>query len=151
MIEEELVAGLPLVEELPEPTGKLYHAKAVAACAFVGGPLGAAYLLAHNYFSVGEEEAGRKAILWGIAATVILMLLLLLLPLQVIDKLPTYLLPAIESGACYLLAQRLQAVYVQDHVGLNGKLQSRWRAAGVGLVSAALTIVIAIALLPFLP
>ena len=149
MTEEGLVAELPIEEELPEPTEKLYNAKAVAACAFVGGPLGAAYLLPKNYFSIGEEEAGRKAILWGIAATA-LLLLLMLLP-QVTDKLPTYLLPAIESGACYWLAQRLQTAYVEEHVGLKGKLQSRWRAAGVGLVSVVLTIVMAVALLPFVP
>jgi len=150
MIEEEVVAELPAVEDLPKPTEKLYDARAVAVCAFVGGPLGAAYLLAKNYIRVGEEEAGRKAIMWGIAATIILLMLVLLLP-QVSDKLPTYLLPAMEAGASYLLARRLQTAYVQHHVGLKGKLQSRWRAAGVGLVSAVLSVIVAVALLPFVP
>lgn len=150
MIEEDFVAELLVVEELQKSTEKLYDARAVAICAFVGGPLGGAYLLAKNYFRVGEEEAGRKAILWGITATVILLLLVLLLP-QVSDKVPTYLLPAMEAGAFYLLAWRLQAAYVQEQVRLKGKLQSRWRAAGVGLISAVLSIVVAVALLPFVP
>ncbi len=141
---------MPVMEEALPPAGKLYNARAIAVCALVGGPLGGAYLLAKNYISIGEEEAGRKALWWGIAATVSFMLIMFLLP-QYTNVLPKYLIPVLEAGLFYGLTQRLQGAFLQEHSRLQGAFRSRWRAAGVGLISAVSTIVLAVALWPFLP
>jgi hypothetical protein len=149
---ETLLAEHPLVESPPaRPQQKLYTEQAIAIATFLGGPLGGSYLLSLNYMLLGEEEAGQRTMKWGLAGTVLMLLLFFLLPENVSDAVPNIVYSMAFTGLFYYLAKRLQGEYLAEHRQLRGGFMTRWRAVGVGLISMVIAVVVAVSITAFLP
>lgn len=133
------------------PTEKLYNEQAVALAAFLGGPLGGSYLLYKNLMAVGQEEAARPTILWGIAATVLLMGTFVFLPQEINDRIPNVAVSAVVTALFYQLAKFRQREYLVGHRQKNGVFLSKWNAFWAGLVCMLLTLFIALPFAFFIP
>ncbi len=138
-------------EQVEVPSEKLYSEKAVAMAAFLGGPLGGAYLLYKNFVAVGQEDTARATILWGIAATVLLLGTFVFLPQEINDRIPNTAVSAAVTGLFYLLAKYRQQAYFAAHRQKRGMFISKWSAFWAGLVCMLLTLFIALPLTFFVP
>lgn len=136
---------------LVRPQQKLYTGQAIAIATFLGGPLGGSYLMSLNYMLLGDEEAGQRTIKWGLAGTVLLLLAFILMPETVRDTVPDIAYNAAFTGLFYYLAKRLQGEYLEEHRQLRGRFMTRWRAVGVGLVSAVAAVLVGLSLTALLP
>jgi hypothetical protein len=141
--------GCPLDTERPvhQTLGRLYSPGQVALATLLGAPIAGALLLAANYRELGEVNAPRKAVVWGLVGTVLLLMLSFVLP----DSLPNSTLPMSTAITVFLLAKNLQGTLYDSHVGAGGPKHSSWRAAGIGAACCIAILLIMFCLLLILP
>jgi hypothetical protein len=122
-----------------EPSRRLYSPRQIAAAAFIGSPISAAWLFAQNYAVLGRPRVARRALFYGLLGTGALFGIASVLP----AKFPKVALPLASSFAIRELAQRLQGADFKAHLAEGGGSQSNWRVAGVCV--AGLVVVLAVA------
>ncbi len=119
---------------------KLYSQKAIAIAAYFGGPLAAGVLIRRNCLNLGQARTAKYALLSGILSTFLLIGVLLIIPENIIDKIPNYLIPAVYTGIIYLIAGRIHGKEFEKYKGMKEYFYSQWKAAGVGVVSLLIII-----------
>jgi hypothetical protein len=119
---------------------RLYSPGQVLAATILGAPVAGAILLAHNYRSVGQGSAGRKALLWGGLGTVGLLIVSLFL----LEHFPNSVLPASYSMGMYQLAKQLQGREVASHLAAGGARGSNWSVVGIGVACLLVLLVVMI-------
>ncbi|MBB2495611.1 hypothetical protein [Aquipseudomonas ullengensis] len=122
---------------------KLYSLAAVGWATFFGTPLAGAYVLAHNFRSLGLHQHVK---------TVWLLAIGLLLAVSVL----TYVLPENLSGTgftvaqvmgMYFYAKSLIAAQITEHRLRDGAFYSNWRAVGIGLLMLVAVLVVVVPLM----
>lgn len=124
-----------MTEENPTKDLKFFTAKAIGIATFIGGPVAAGYLIRENYNSLNEPEKGKKALVIGIIATVLIFTIIFSIPERIIDKIPNFIIPAVYTGGVYLIIEKIHGSILKKHEELNNVFYSGWKAAGVGLIS----------------
>jgi hypothetical protein len=117
---------------------RLYSVGQVSLACFLGGPLGGALLLRHNFRALNDDDAARMAVWWAAAATVLLGACVNFLP----DNFPNHFLPACCTAAVCWIAERTQGKAYKAHISAGGLQNSWWRAVGIGGVSLVITLVV---------
>ncbi|HET6992592.1 MAG TPA: hypothetical protein VFJ43_14760, partial [Bacteroidia bacterium] len=74
-------------QELP----KIFRVKAIYGATFLGGPLAAGYIMAHNYKIFGEPGKAKLSMAIAILSTLLLFLFVFNLPSSV--KIPNQIIP----------------------------------------------------------
>ena len=116
---------------------KIYNENMVRVSTLLAGPFAAAYLMAENYKTFGQEKLARQTLICGSVVTVFIFGTLLLLPEKVVDKVPHFLLPIIFSVIAQFLMRRFQTPEIETYLNEGGQKHSNWKVAGVsGLVLA---------------
>ena len=123
------------------PDFKLYSSRQVGFAAFLGAPLGGAWLLALNFRRLGHRGAARISLLIGVLATAGVFALAFVLP----ESFPDTVLPVLVAVASSAIAKSLQGEAYEAHVQSAGARSSTWKAAGVGLTAAVCSTVLLIA------
>jgi hypothetical protein len=77
---------------------KLYSSKAISGATFLGGPLVAGYLIGENFKALDKPNEGRNSLIIGIISTIILFGGIFMVPENMIDKIPTQLIPIVYTG-----------------------------------------------------
>jgi hypothetical protein len=95
---------------------RLFTEKATAVAAGIGGPLPAAYLIAKNFKSLGNEHAARMTLIIGGAITVALFTILALLPLSATEKIPPHVIPLAYGLIGYFVVKTLQQRDIDAHL-----------------------------------
>jgi len=120
----------------PEPSSgsnassaPLYDPLAVGIATFVGAPIAGATLMALNYRRLGEQGKGKLTLLVGGAVTGLALWLGTLVPNY--DSIPFSLILILSMR---VVAGALQGRAVAEHVSQGGRIGSRWKASGIGLV-----------------
>lgn len=124
-----------LTKDAKTTSSKLYSQRAIILATFIGGPLATGYLIRENYLSFNKPSQGRQALLISVIATVGLFAAMFMLPEAIIDKIPSIVIPAIYTGIAYAVVEQLQGKLLDQHQQAGNEFYSRWKAAGVGLVS----------------
>ena len=117
-----------------------YSKNAIHLATVLGGPIATGYLLNQNFHVFNEPDKARVSLLTGAALTALIVVLLVALPSDISDQIPKQLIPLLYLLGEYFVVKKYQAVLIDKHIGSGGKAFSMWRAAGIGLVSALLTI-----------
>jgi len=120
------------------PTRKIYSEKNIWRATFLGGPLVAGYLIAENFKAFNEPEKVRKT--WVIAVIATILIFSGAFLMADAEKSPRYLIPIIYSAIAYLIAQRCQSKSISHHISVGGLMFSVWRALGISLVGAVITV-----------
>lgn len=113
----------------------MYSPGQVTLAAFLGGPLGGGWLLALNYRRLAEPGKARAAIALSVLALAALGTVAFLLPEGAAS--PLAIVPVVTM---LWVARQLQGRAYERHVAVGGSAGSSWRAAGVGLVGAVITL-----------
>ncbi|MEM5564757.1 hypothetical protein WNY78_06560 [Psychroserpens sp. AS72] len=114
---------------------KLHSTRAIGGATFLGGPLAAGYMINENFNALNKPDEGRKSLIIGIIATIVLFVGIFLVPEDIIDKIPSMIIPLIYTGIILWIVERKQGVILKNHKENGNSFFSGWRAAGIGFVS----------------
>lgn len=113
---------------------KVFTNNAISIATFFGGPLAAGFLISKNYKVFGDDDAARNSIFIGIITTIILLGGLYLIPENIIDNIPNFLIPAINTLILNRLVEKFQGQKIKDFLSENGQKAPNWQAALYGCV-----------------
>lgn len=114
---------------------RFYSQKSIAIATFIGGPLAAGYLIRENYLSLNKPDEGKKSLLIGFVATVLLFTGIFMIPEAIIEKIPSFVIPAIYTAIIYSIVEKIHGKILNEHKENENNFYSGWKAAGVGFVS----------------
>ena len=114
---------------------KLYSHRAIGGATFLGGPLAAGYMIGENFKTLNQPKKGRITLILGIISTVILFVGILLVPEEIMNKIPNIVIPAIYTAIILGLVEHTQGEALKSHKDNDHIFFSGWRAAGIGLIS----------------
>ena len=121
----------------------IYNENMVRVSTLLAGPFAAAYLMAENYKTFGQEKRARQTLIFGLATTVFIFGTLLLLPEKLLDKVPHFLLPILFSIVAQFMMRKFQTSEVEAYLTEGGHKHSNWKVARVsGLVLAVELLVV---------
>ncbi len=123
---------------VPLPVDQMYSPNQIAAGAFLGSPLAAGWLAAHNFRVMRQPQDAGRALGLGIVATVIVVVIAAYLP----DGFPSVVLPVAYCVLVYQLAERRFKPVIAAHLGAGGTMRSWWRVAGIGLLCALILVTV---------
>jgi hypothetical protein len=118
------------LETKPPPAFKLYTIGQISLAAFLGSPVAATLLMRANLVRLGDAKRARWVLWAGIAATVVLFAIALVLP----DATPRSLLPVLYTFGVTAWARALFADPIALHARAQGAVESSWKAAGLSLL-----------------
>jgi hypothetical protein len=119
------------------PSTRLYSERAIWIATFLGSPLAGGILLRKNFICLQDERKGNIALGAALLFTVLLFGSLLVLPEEVVDKLPNQLIPLVYTVIMYQLARHYQGAAMEAHKAGGGEFYSGWNAAGIGALCLA--------------
>ena len=117
---------------------KIYNENMVRVSTLLAGPFAAAYLMAENYKTFGQEKLARQTLIYGSVATVFIFGTLMVLPEKVLDKVPHFLLPIVFSVISQFIMRRFQTPEVENYLTEGGQKHSNWKVARVSALVFAL-------------
>ncbi|WP_207785300.1 hypothetical protein [Flavobacterium celericrescens] len=117
---------------------KFYSQRAIGIATFFGGPLAAGYLVRENFLVLNKPDEAKKAILYGLLATVFVFGLIFLTPDEIIEKFPNQLIPLIYTAIIYLVVEYTQGEILKLHKEFGNEFISGWKAALVGFIAMLL-------------
>jgi len=115
--------------------GLVYSVRQIAVATFLGTPLAGALLLGANFRALGKPASRKPAIIWGVVATVVVMVLAFILP----DRMPNSVLPIAYTMGMRQAALQLQGAALTAHAQASGPHQSNWRVFGISMACLAVT------------
>ncbi|WP_420572251.1 hypothetical protein [Kordia sp.] len=127
--------------EINTENNQLHTTKAIGIATFIGGPLAAGYLIRENYKAIHQIQKGNTVLIISIIATILLFGSLLLIPENIIDKIPHIVIPAIYIGMIVFWTERTFGDIFKQHEENKYPFYSTWRAVGIGVVSLLLLVI----------
>ncbi len=128
------------------PVDQMYSPSQIAAGAFLGSPLAAGWLAAHNFRVMRQPAEAGRALGMGVVAT----LIAILIAAYLLDGFLIVLLPVAYCVLTYLLSERQFKSVIAAHRAAGGAMRSSWRVAGIGLLCALILVTVAVGILPSL-
>ncbi|MEO5642533.1 MAG: hypothetical protein ABIQ40_14275 [Bacteroidia bacterium] len=116
---------------------KIFQGKSIYAATFIGGPLAAAYMIAHNFKVFGDSAKARSIWISSILFTVLLFVVVFNLPANI--KIPNVLFPLVYTGIAYGIMHYYQGKQIEAYLQKGGSLFNGWKIAGVALISLLIT------------
>ena len=107
---------------------------------FLGAPLAGAILLAINEQRLGRPKGVLAALAFGFGLTALVVGLAFALP----DNFPGLPISLLGMGAIRAVAQVKQAEQITRHLQWGGRKGSGWAAAGIGVLTSFVVVVVAI-------
>lgn len=114
---------------------KFYSQRAIGIATFFGGPLAACYLVRENYLALNKPDEAKKALLYGLLATVAVLGFIFMMPERVMDKVPNQVIPLIYTAIIYYVVEHTQGDTLKLHEKFGNEFISGWKAALVGFVA----------------
>ena len=121
---------------------KVFSIGQITLASFLGAPISGCVLLAQNYRALGKGRSVWQPLVIGIAATILVMTLALVLP----EKFPNLALPAASCLGMYFYANQQLGDTVDNYLRAGGKSGSWWVMIAVSLACAVITFVLFVAI-----
>lgn len=122
----------------PVITNKVHKESAIQVAAFLGGPLVAGYLVAHNFRQLGEPGKVKKTWLVAVAVFMVLVALAIIVPQSV----PSVVFAVANVGVVQLFVQRFQSAKLKEHLEAGGSAYRFRRAIIISLAFTATIILL---------
>ncbi len=132
-------------------TGRVYKRNMIWFGSMFGGPLVAGYLIAENFKALNEPNRVFKTWIYTILAAILIFGGIFLIPENIIDKLPKYIIPFIYTGIAALIVEQFQSRKIGGHFAAGGRSFTWWRVIAIGLIGAVITIAAVIAIVFVVP
>lgn len=109
--------------------------------AYLGGPLVAGYLIAENFKLFNEINKAKKTWIFTIIGTILIFSGVFLIPENVFENIPKYIIPLTYTAIAYSLMKHYQDKNIKAFIVLGGKSFSWGRTIIVSLIGLAITVV----------
>ena len=117
---------------------KLYSLKSIIWGGFFGSPLASAYFIRQNYLALGELDKARNVLIGGILFTAALFFGIYQVPVEIVDKIPKFLIPAIYTAIIYAYIEKSQGEILKGHKEDGHSFYSGGRVFGISLLIVVL-------------
>lgn len=117
-----------------EESKKLFSQRAISIATFFGGPAAAGYLVKKNYEVFDQPEKGKNAFIIGIISTLLLFIGIFLIPENILEYIPKALIPAFYTTIIYVIVEKIQGKWLDQHEESGGQFYSAWKATGIGAI-----------------
>lgn len=124
--------------DIQKPTEKIYNDKAIWSGTFLGGPLVAGYLIAENFKVFNQPNKAQRTWILAIITTILTIVCLFTIPN--VDKIPKQIIPILYSTLAYYFVHQYQKSNIESHLNAGGQTFNWWRAIGISLVGAIITL-----------
>jgi hypothetical protein len=131
---------------VPLPVDQMFSPEQIAAGAFLGSPLAAGWLVAHNFRVMRQPQEAGRALGLCMVATLVTILIATYVP----GGVPMLALPVVYTIVAYRMAQTRFRSVIAAHREAGGTMRSWWRTAGIASLCALIVIVVAVEILPSL-
>ena len=134
-------------QSIQEPTDllaerkKIFSPLQIRLASFIGGPLAAIYFLKANFDNLNNKEGAKKTLIFGLAFSVLLILILPFLP----QRFPQMVLPLAYSFLAGHLAESHQLSKQAILNSTEYEFGSGWKVFGVSIVCLLIFFIIALA------
>lgn len=125
---------------------RLFTVGQITTATALGAPIAGSLLIARNYRELGKANEGRKALLWGVVSTVLILWLSMLLP----EGFPNSALPIGYCFAMLQLTRRLQGTAISNHIATGGAKGSWGMTIGLGIACLAAIVLLIFGVVIFL-
>jgi hypothetical protein len=135
---------------VPQPgamAGPLSSIRQITAASILGGPLAGILLMAGNLRAFGRASSARKAVIVGVAGSVVLIVVGLLLP----EHFPKSIVPIACAMTVRSVATANMGADLAKHSAAGGPQVSNWRVAGIAAASLVAVLALALILALILP
>ena len=139
---------LPANESIASPTITMYSPGQIAWATYLGTPIAGCWLLALNYWRLGDVKAANLAWIFGSLGTVLILALALAFVLP--ERFPKPVIPAAYAFVMYQCVRALQGKTYEDRLANGANKGSGWVATGIGIL-CLISILIAIIIPVFAP
>jgi hypothetical protein len=119
----------------------LFTIHQITLATFLGSGIAGAWLAASNFNAVDQPIKARRWIWIGIAVTIAMLGVSLLLP----DRFPGFILPLALAFGARALATTEFGWILRDHEKVGGDLRSWWKVIGIVIVVCMIIFAIAFA------
>lgn len=124
----------------PKSNRPLYSITTIGLAAFLGGPLGACYVLHYNFKVLEQHDHAKWT--WGIGGVIALFLLVGMVgvPKEAVQQLPQFLIPVVTVGATVGIAHSFQGAALELQQDERLPAAPMWKAALIALGLSLLTL-----------
>lgn len=130
---------------------KFYSHHSILIATLLGGPLAAGVMVRENYLALEDYKNGRKALLSGIVA-LLLLSVLTFIPETALERIPNFIIPIVITIITSQIVEKFQGSMLSRHKANGYSFYSIWTALGISLISLLFSIIIiSILVLPFIP
>lgn len=126
----------PAAADGDKPAFKLYSPGQIFLATFLGAPLAGLYLLSENRKRLGHASLARLMLISGIVITAVLFAVSFVLPARAGN-----IMPMLAAYSVWQFAKQ-DSVLIDAHQKKGGQMESGWKAAGIGLASMAVLLVL---------
>ncbi len=113
----------------------LYTPRSILTATFFGTPLAAGILLRKNFIKLGRIKAGKISLLSCIAFTLLIFITTLLIPDEIMSKIPGVLVSALYTSVVSLIITFFQKDDLVKHGKSGGSFYPAWRGLRTGVAS----------------
>lgn len=119
---------------------KVFTAKMLWVASYLGGPLVAGYVLAHNYKVFGQQKRVQQAWIWSAVVTIVVFISVAFIPESV--NIPNFIIPFFYTGIAAIFFHKTLQSNTDKHLEQAGRKQSWWLVIGAAVVGLIVTFVI---------
>lgn len=129
------------IEEQNKTKGlKFYSQRAIGIATFFGGPLAACYLVRENYLVLNKPDEAKKALLYGLLATIFIFGFIFMMPEDIMGKVPNQIIPIIYTAIIYYIVEYIQGETLKLHKDFGNEFISGWKATLVGVIAMLISL-----------
>ena len=114
----------------------------ISFASYFAGPMAGCYLLSQNCKTLDQPELSKKCLWIGVGTTVALLMLLMIAPSHLLDKMPKFIIPIAYTAFITSYAEVYQKEPVKEVIRQGGKKQGilRLLLTMLGLLIVQLTL-----------
>ncbi len=120
---------------------KYYDTWSIFGWAYLGWPLVVTYFLAENFKTIWEPEKVKSTYIVWIVFTILLFVSLSLLPENILDAIPSYLIPTLYCAIAQWIFWAYQKKKIDELKNNGHSHNSTWKVLWVALIWLIITLI----------
>jgi hypothetical protein len=125
---------------MAEKVRKLYSINEISLASLIGGPLAGFYLISTNFEVLDKKSLSNTNFILGIIAAIFLGVVIVLIPQDIMDKVPGILIPALFVPPIYFYAKKVQGQEIKEYFNNGGIKHSLRETVGISVLALIITL-----------
>ena len=122
---------------------KLFSLRSIIITTYLLSPIVSGFMIRENFKNLGEKDKGNWALFIAFLIFFSFLVFLILIPENIVDKIPNPLFPLIYTGFIYYYLEKTQGEYLKLHEENNGEFYSIWKFNLISFIAIATIVFIA--------